>query len=307
MGIEERQGTLRLRRQQSIRTVLRSALAAMVAAVLGLWIVSERAQGQAATTFSGDAALVLHFVKPASTAIYEAVMARTGEALRKRGNAETDRRAGWSVYRANVDISGQDSAMYAWVIDPVIDGAEYSASAILTEAFPADVEQLREVYDESLKDAPLQQLPINLELIESQPTNTTGDHVTLLLHFVKRAAAPMYESVVQGLGEASRGSGPRTVPQLQPLGWRAFRAVHNISGRDDAMYVWFIEPAMEQAGDAVTRIMTDLLAMKEFRTLSQTYQNSLADSERNQLRIDLRLIAAFGAQLADLSDGLRLR
>lgn len=160
------------RKERSMRRIfLGGAFAATLAAgvMLGTLIPSHQVEAQPATTFSDDAAVMLHFVKPGSTSAYEGVMGRLGQALAQSGNTETNRQtqaAGWKVYRANMDISGQGNVMYAWVIDPVMPGANYAASTILNEVFPSEIQQLYESYNGSFTDAALKQLPINLTLVQ---------------------------------------------------------------------------------------------------------------------------------------------
>lgn len=159
------------RKERSVRRILLGGAFAATLAVgvaLGALLPSHGVEAQPATTFAGDAAVMLHFVKPGSTSAYEGVMARLGEALQKSENTETDRQAqaaGWKVYRANMDISGQGNVMYAWVIDPVMGGANYAASTIMNEVFPGEIQQLYESYNGSFTDAALKQLPINLTLV----------------------------------------------------------------------------------------------------------------------------------------------
>ena len=146
MGIRRWSAMLRFDKLGPTRRLILGAFATtlIVSITAKLLISSHQAEAQPASTFNGDAAVMLHFVKPGSTATYEGLMGRLGEALHKNQNEETKRQAqaaGWKVYRAGTDISGQGSVMYAWVIDPVIDGADYAASTILSEAFPAEVPQ----------------------------------------------------------------------------------------------------------------------------------------------------------------------
>ena len=160
------------RKERSMRRIfLGGAFAATLAVgvMLGTLISSHQVEAQPATTFSGDAAVMLHFVKPGSTSAYEGVMARLGQALARSENTETNRQAqaaGWKVYRASMDISGQGNVMYAWVIDPVMGGANYAASTIMNEVFPGEIQQLYETYNGSFTDAALKQLPINLTLVQ---------------------------------------------------------------------------------------------------------------------------------------------
>ena len=241
--------------------------------------------------------MVLHFVKPGSTSVYEGLMERLRAALQMSENTGIDRQAqaaGWRVYRANMDISGQGNTMYAWVIDPVVSGADYAASTILTEAFPSEAELLRQAYDGSLTDAPLQQLPVRLSLIEAQPTTSTSDRATLLLHFIKRGADEAYENAVQRLGQAWQENGiEERHLDVEAFGWKVFRAIDNITGRDDAMYVWITDPAIERPGESVSKIFTDLIPVDDLHEISETFSDSLADVEWNDVPIDFRLVTAF--------------
>ena len=159
------------RKERSMRRIfLGGAFAATLAAglMLGTLMPAHQVEAQPQVNFSGGAAVMLHFVKPGSTAQYEGVMRRLGEALQKSENTETDRQAqarGWKVYRAGLDISGQGSVMYAWVIDPVVGGANYAAATILNEVFPGEIEQLFGAYNGSFTDGQTKILPINLTLV----------------------------------------------------------------------------------------------------------------------------------------------
>ncbi len=151
------------------RIFLGGAFAATLAAgvMLGTLIPSQQVEAQPQVAFSGDAAVMLHFVRPGSTAAYEGVMTRLGEALQRSENTETDRQAqarGWKVYRASASITG-DGVMYAWVIDPVVGGANYAAATILNEVFPGDIQQLFETYNGAFTAGQIKQLPINLTLV----------------------------------------------------------------------------------------------------------------------------------------------
>ena len=123
------------------RICLGGAFAATLVAgvTLGTLIPSQQVEAQPQVTFPGDAAVMLHFIKPGQAQAYEGVMGRLGEALQNSQNTETNRQQqaqGWKVYRAELDITGQGGVMYAWVIDPVVGGANYAASTILSEVFP---------------------------------------------------------------------------------------------------------------------------------------------------------------------------
>ena len=152
------------------RVWMGSALLAtlIVGVVLGSLLTSRQAQAQPSVTFDGSSALMFHFVKPASASDYEGVMRKLSDALQQSENAEQDRKAqaaGWKIYRAGADFTGQGAVPYVWVLDPVVSGANYAASTILNEVFPADIEELFNTYNDSFTDGQVKQLPVNLELV----------------------------------------------------------------------------------------------------------------------------------------------
>ncbi len=146
--------------------VVGCALIGMLAigVVIGTGLTASRAEAQAVRGFTGDGALMFHFVKPAQTAQFERVMAELDSALDvNRGNQAR----GWKVFRADVDITGQGNVMYVWVIDPVVGGADYAVSTILNEAVPEQVQDLYQAYNGSYTDAQLKQLRLNLNLVRN--------------------------------------------------------------------------------------------------------------------------------------------
>ena len=96
---------------------------------------------QAAPTtrvFSGDAGMVLNFIKADKTADFEMVVAKLKEALAKSDKPERKQQAdGWKVFKAAEPGAG-GSVLYVFIIDPAVKGADYSVSNILAEAFPPE-------------------------------------------------------------------------------------------------------------------------------------------------------------------------
>lgn len=97
------------------------------------------AQQQAApppVTFSGDAAMVVNYIKADKAADFEAAMAKVKEALQKSQVPERKQQAaGWKVFKSP-DPAGEGQVIYVWVIDPVVKGADYGLGKILSEGFP---------------------------------------------------------------------------------------------------------------------------------------------------------------------------
>lgn len=160
------------RNQQAIRqrVWIGSAIVVTLAVgvVLGTFLPPRQAEAQPTVTFDSDVVLLFSFIKPAAASDYEGVMQKLSDALQQSQNTEEDRQAqarGWKVYRAGADFSGQNMVPYVWFLDPVVRGANYSASTILNEVFPADIEELFNTYNDSFTDGQLKQLPIELRLV----------------------------------------------------------------------------------------------------------------------------------------------
>jgi len=99
-----------------------------------------RAQQPAAKpfVFDSDAGVILNFVKPDKTADFEMVLGKLKEGLAKSDKAERKAMAaGWKVFKAS-ETGGGGVAIYAFVIDPVAKGQEYSVGNLLVEAYGAE-------------------------------------------------------------------------------------------------------------------------------------------------------------------------
>lgn len=146
------------RKPRSVRRILVGAAFVGTLAVgvaLGTLFTSSQAVAQQDMVLNAPT-VMLHWVKSASTADYERVMDQLRTALDTSGNEETDRQnqaAGWKVYRATDDLTGR-GAMYVHIIDPVLQGADYSAMNIIAEVVPDPAEQqtLYETYAGSIQE-----------------------------------------------------------------------------------------------------------------------------------------------------------
>jgi len=102
---------------------------------------------QAAPTtrvFSGDAGMVLNFIKADKVADFEMVVTKLKEALGKSEKPERKQQAtSWKVFKAAEPGAG-GSVLYVFIVDPSVKGADYSVANILAESFPAD--QVNEIY-----------------------------------------------------------------------------------------------------------------------------------------------------------------
>jgi hypothetical protein len=133
------------------------ALSQRVARVLALTafatlIVSTDVLAQAnnasssARVLSGDAGVILHFIKADKAADFETVMGKLREALEKSDKPERKQQAaGWKIYRA-AEPGPNGSVLFVFVIDPAVKGADYTVSTILSEAFPSEAQELYQKY-----------------------------------------------------------------------------------------------------------------------------------------------------------------
>ncbi len=137
-------------------------VALVTGVVLGMALTTYRAEAQAARTFSSGTGMMLHYIKPGATDDFESIMEKLGEALQASDNEDRGQQAeGWKVYRAQ-EAGPNNSVLYVWLVDPVVDDADYSVSMILNEAFPTEVQELYETFNDSYAGG---QSMINLELV----------------------------------------------------------------------------------------------------------------------------------------------
>jgi hypothetical protein len=123
-------------------------------------------QAQAAPTtrvFASDAGMVLNFIKPDKTGDFEMVVQKLKEALQKSEKPERKQQAAsWKVFRSPDQAAG-GNALYVFIIDPAVKGADYTVSNILAEAFPP--EQLNTLYKQYAESYAQGQNIVNLTLV----------------------------------------------------------------------------------------------------------------------------------------------
>ena len=111
--------------------------------------------------FTGDAAITLNFIKADKTADFEMIVGKLKEALEKSPKPErAQQAASWKVYKA-AETAPNGSAIYVFLIDPVVRGSDYTVSTILAEGFPQDVQSLFKTFSATY----VSQNIINLTLI----------------------------------------------------------------------------------------------------------------------------------------------
>jgi hypothetical protein len=126
--------------------------------------------------FASDAGMVLNFIKPDKTADFEGVMQKLKEALQKSEKPERKQQAAsWKVFRSPEAAQG-GNALYVFVIDPAIKGADYTVSNILAEAYePAELNEVFKTYAASYASG---QNIVNLTLITTLGSATPPQETT---------------------------------------------------------------------------------------------------------------------------------
>jgi hypothetical protein len=91
-------------------------------------------------TFSGDAGLMIIFVKPDKAADFEAALARVKETLLNSDKTERrEQAAGWKVFKAR-ETGPAAAVIYVSVMDPIVKNADYSIGTLLSEGAAAAAE-----------------------------------------------------------------------------------------------------------------------------------------------------------------------
>jgi hypothetical protein len=111
--------------------------------------------------FTGDAAITLNFIKADKTADFETIVGKLKEALETSAKPErVQQAASWKVYKA-AEPAPNGSAIYVFVIDPVVKDSDYTVSTILSEGFPQDLQPLLKTFAATY----VSQSIVNLKLV----------------------------------------------------------------------------------------------------------------------------------------------
>ncbi len=113
--------------------------------------------------FGSDAGMVLNFIKADKTSDFEAVVDKLKEALQKSEKPERKQQAAsWKVFKSPEPAAG-GNALYVFIIDPSVKGADYTVSNILAESFPP--EQVNTLYKQYAEAYAQGQNFVNLALV----------------------------------------------------------------------------------------------------------------------------------------------
>ena len=100
-------------------------------------------------TLSGEAAIVSMLIKPDKTADFEFVLNKLKEALAKSDKPERKQQAaGWKVFKS-AQAGPNNTVVYIFRIDPVVKGAEYDITMLISEVFPVEVQEIFAKYKDA--------------------------------------------------------------------------------------------------------------------------------------------------------------
>ena len=107
---------------------------------------AQAAPAPQARVFTGDVGVMYNVIKPDKAADFEMVIGKLKEALAKSEKPERKAQAaGWRVFK-QADPMANGNILYIFMIYPVVKDADYTVSRILSEVFPAEVQELFKVY-----------------------------------------------------------------------------------------------------------------------------------------------------------------
>ena len=135
-------------------------LTALLAAA-AVYAQQPAAPAKSPLAYSGDAGMIIHYVKADKTKDFEMVMGKVKEALNKSESADRKKQAAsWKLFKTE-EPGPSGAVIYMSIMDPVVKDVEYSVVKILTEGFPNDVRALYENYTQAFVNPP-GQVPFHL-------------------------------------------------------------------------------------------------------------------------------------------------
>jgi hypothetical protein len=135
-------------------------LTALLAAA-AVYAQQPAAPAKSPLAYSGDAGMIIHYVKADKTHDFEMVMGKVKEALNKSDNADRKKQgASWKLFKTE-EPGPSGAVIYMSIMDPVVKDVEYSVVKILTEGFPNDVRALYDSYTQAFVNPP-GQVPFHL-------------------------------------------------------------------------------------------------------------------------------------------------
>jgi hypothetical protein len=96
----------------------------------------------ASRKFTSDSGIIFNVIRPDKVADFEAILARVKEALGKSQDPRRKQQAlSWRVFKG-LEAGPGGNVVYIFFFDPAVKDEDYTVSAILTEAFPNEAQDL---------------------------------------------------------------------------------------------------------------------------------------------------------------------
>lgn len=130
-----------------------------------VWFSRESLSAQSpGRVFGSDAGMVLNTIKPEKAGDFEMVMGRVKAALQQSSDPIRKQQAnGWKLFKA-LEPGANGTVLYVFWLSPAVNGADYTISKILFEAFPGEVDGLYKKFSESYNGG---QTLVNLKLLSN--------------------------------------------------------------------------------------------------------------------------------------------
>jgi hypothetical protein len=130
-------------------------------AVAAVHAQQPAAPAKSPLAFSGDAGMIIHYIKADKTGDFEMVMGKVKDALNKSDNPERKKQAAsWKLFKTE-EPGPSGAVIYMSIMDPVVKDFEYSVVKILTEGFPNEARALYDAYTPCFVNPP-GQVPFHL-------------------------------------------------------------------------------------------------------------------------------------------------
>ena len=100
----------------------------------------------ASRKFTSDSGIIFNVIRPDKVADFEVILARVKEALGKSQDPKRKQQAlSWRVFKG-LEAGPGGNVVYVFFFDPAVKDEDYTVSAILTEAFPNEAQDLWSKY-----------------------------------------------------------------------------------------------------------------------------------------------------------------
>ena len=128
-----------------------------------------------ARSFTAKTGLLFNAVRPERVVDFETVIGLLTDALKKSTDPAVQAQArGWRVFKAT-EPGPNGVALYVFVIDPAIPGADYGLGRILSDAYPDRIQEIWKLYTGALAGGGSL---MNLSPVEAPPATSLTPTIT---------------------------------------------------------------------------------------------------------------------------------